>query len=153
MSEQVSVKRHIAASADSLYDLVSDLPRMGEWSNENTGGKWVGKGAAGQVGSRFKGTNRNGRHGWTTTSTVVAANPAQQFAFDVTTGPVKISRWAYLFESHDDGTTTVTETWTDHRPSLLVKPTGMLSGVKDRVAFSRAGMERTLEALAATAES
>ena len=28
----------------AVYDLVSDLPRMGEWSPENIGGEWQGGG-------------------------------------------------------------------------------------------------------------
>jgi hypothetical protein len=48
MPEQIHVERTIRADAGELYDLVSDLPRMGEWSPENTGGRWV-NGAAGPV--------------------------------------------------------------------------------------------------------
>ena len=48
------------ADAIELYDLVSDLPRMGEWSPENTGGKWVNGAAGPVVGARFKGSNKSG---------------------------------------------------------------------------------------------
>ena len=66
--EEVSVT--IAAPAERLYDLISDLPRMGEWSPENCGGKWV-KGATGPVvGARFRGHNRKGWRRWTTLVTV-----------------------------------------------------------------------------------
>ena len=41
----------IAADPGALYDLVSDLCRMGEWSPEATGGRWVG-GATGRSGRR-----------------------------------------------------------------------------------------------------
>ena len=30
----------IQASPEAVYDLVSVLPRMGEWSPENIGGEW-----------------------------------------------------------------------------------------------------------------
>ena len=38
----IEVSETVTAKADRLYELVSDLPRMGEWSPENTGGKWLG---------------------------------------------------------------------------------------------------------------
>jgi Polyketide cyclase / dehydrase and lipid transport len=37
----VEASRHFDASPEVLYEMVSDLPRMGEWSPENTGGRWV----------------------------------------------------------------------------------------------------------------
>jgi hypothetical protein len=36
----------IHASPEAVYDLVSDLPRMGEWSPENIGGEWQNSGVA-----------------------------------------------------------------------------------------------------------
>ena len=38
MHREASIE--INASPDAVYDLVSDLPRMGEWSSENIGGEW-----------------------------------------------------------------------------------------------------------------
>ena len=35
----------INASPETVYDLVSDLARMGEWSPENIGGEWQGGGS------------------------------------------------------------------------------------------------------------
>ena len=64
MRHQIEVSRVVSASPERVYELVSDLPRMGEWSPENTGGKWV-KGATGPaVGALFEGTNRLGKKKW-----------------------------------------------------------------------------------------
>ena len=46
MAHHVEVTKVIAAAPERVYELVSDLPRMGEWSPENTGGTWI-KGAKG----------------------------------------------------------------------------------------------------------
>jgi Polyketide cyclase / dehydrase and lipid transport len=43
----------IQASPEAVYDLVSDLPRMGEWSPENIGGEWQGGVCRLQGTSRF----------------------------------------------------------------------------------------------------
>src|SRR6266508_5653038 len=57
MHREASIE--INASPEAVYALVSDLPRMGEWSPENIGGEWQG-GGRGQVGDRFLGHNRAG---------------------------------------------------------------------------------------------
>jgi uncharacterized protein YndB with AHSA1/START domain len=153
MTANLSVTRDIAASPAKVWAMISDLPRMGEWSPENTGGKWV-RGATGPaVGARFVGSNRNGKKAWTTTCTVSECEPARSFAFDVDIGPIKVARWEYKIEPLADGGCRVTETWSDRRGWLAKKLGGPASGVTDRVNHNRAGMEETLRRLsdAATA--
>jgi hypothetical protein len=148
MSHQVEVSKVIAATPDQLYALVSDLCRMGEWSPENTGGKWV-KGATGPaVGAKFEGTNQLGKKKWKTLSTVAIAEPAREFAFDVTAAGMKVARWGCRLEAVDGGTK-VTQYWDDHRNAVIAKMTGLALGVKDRAVHNTAGMEQTLERLAA----
>ena len=53
---QVRVSVSVAAAPVDVYAVVSDLPRSGEWSAECQGGTWV-EGAAGEVGSVFRGVN------------------------------------------------------------------------------------------------
>src|SRR5262245_39585341 len=55
MHREASIE--INASPEAVYDLVSDLPRMGEWSPENIGGEWQGD-STGKVGDRYIGHNR-----------------------------------------------------------------------------------------------
>ena len=55
MHREASIEIH--TSPEAVYDLVSDLPRMGEWSPENIGGEWQG-GGSGNVGDRYIGHNR-----------------------------------------------------------------------------------------------
>ena len=138
----------IAASPEALYALVSDLPRMGEWSPENNGGRWL-KGATGPgVGAKFKGKNSRGWRRWQTLVTVVTADPGREFTFDVTSTGLRVARWGYRFATVEGGTE-VTEYWTDHRSPVVAKITGVMVGVADRTAHNRTSMERTLERLAA----
>ncbi len=151
MTKQVSVERTIRADAGRLYDLVTDLPRMGEWSPENTGGKWV-KGATGPVvGAHFKGSNRSGWHRWSTDVVVTVAEPGEHFSFDVTLGPFKVANWDYRFEQRGDKTSVV-ETWTDHRLALFGNVASLIVGVRDRPGRNRQNMEATLAKLAAAVE-
>jgi uncharacterized protein YndB with AHSA1/START domain len=146
------VSADIAAPAEKVWQLVSDLPRMGEWSPENTGGRWLGEATGPAVGARFRGTNRKGLRRWSTTCTVTAADEGKKFSFDVTYGPLAISTWDYTFDSNAGGTA-VTEEWTDRRPAWMKIMSVPVMGVADRAAHNRAGMEQTLARLKSAAES
>jgi len=150
MSNVISVSRVIAAPADQLYAMVSDLPRMGEWSPENTGGSWKGGATGPAVGAKFEGTNRNGKKAWSTVCAVSEATPGTTFAFEVAAVGLKVAGWRYDFEAVDGGTK-VTETWTDRRNGLVKFLGKPLSGVADRASHNRASMEQTLERLATAA--
>lgn len=150
-ASRVEVSRSIESDPATLYDLVSNVTNMGRWSPETTGCTWL-KGATGPaVGARFRGSNRAGWRRWSTTSTVVAADPGRRFSFEVQVGPLPISRWTYEFEAEGSGTR-VTEIWEDRRPAFLHKPMAVLMSVPDRPGQNRAGMEATLDALKADVE-
>jgi Polyketide cyclase / dehydrase and lipid transport len=152
MTEQIRVERTIHGEARDLYDLVSDLPRMGEWSPENTGGRWVNGAAGPVVGARFKGSNRKGWAKWSTDVVVTVAEPGERFSFDVTRGPLRIANWDYTFDQQGSKTLVV-ETWTDHRVAVFGTIVGWFIGVTDRPDRNRQGMVMTLSKLAAAVES
>jgi hypothetical protein len=148
----VTVEREIKAPAQELWAMVSDLTRMGEWSPEAVGAKWL-KGASGPaVGVRFSGKNRKGWRRWSTVGEITECDPGKAFAFDVSAGPFKVARWSYRFEPTTDGTKVV-EQWDDTRTGPWMSVAGKLaSGVGDRATHNRAGMEETLANLAKAAE-
>jgi hypothetical protein len=147
----IEVQETVKAAPTVLYGMVSDLPRMGEWSPENTGGKWLGDAAGPAVGAKFRGTNRNGLLFWMTTVTVAAADAPARFTFDVDVMGVPISTWDYTFADGPDGCV-VTERWTDRRPRWM-KVSSVVTGVRDRTAHNRRNMQETLARLKAAAES
>jgi ribosome-associated toxin RatA of RatAB toxin-antitoxin module len=147
----VEVTETVKAPPQQLYDLVSDLPRMGEWSPENTGGKWLGRATSAAVGAKFRGTNRNGLAVWMTSVTVTAADAGRRFAFDVDVFGVPISTWAYTFADSGDGCD-VTESWTDRRPRWM-RVSSIATGVRDRNRHNRRNMQETLSKLKAAAEA
>ena len=149
----IEVSRVIAAPPDVLYDIVSDLPRMGELSPENTGGIWLDDASGPAVGAKFRGTNSDHKKKhWATVATIDEADRGRAFSFRVAVGPIKISRWAYTFEPVDDGTR-VTESWTDMRGWFAKKLGSMASGVNDRPEFNRESIEATLTNLARAARA
>ncbi len=102
ISETVVVR----ASAQQLYDLVSDVTRMGEFSPICVA-CWWDEGSGPTVGSWFTGRNQTPDRTWETRSQVVVAAPAQEFAFVVGDGFV---RWGYTFAPTEGGVA-VTESW------------------------------------------
>ncbi len=148
----IVVSRHMAAAPDAVFGMISDLPRMGEWSPECTGGTWSGGASGPAVGAKFKGTNTNGKKQWSTSVTVAVCDAPTSFVFDVNAVGMSIARWQYDIVADGDGCT-VTESWTDKRNRVAKLFGGPASGVTDREAHNRAGMEKTLEGLAAAAEA
>ena len=66
MADEVSVSREIAAPAEQVWAMVSDVTRMGEWSPEAEGATWLGDASGAAPGARFRGTNRHGTKTWST---------------------------------------------------------------------------------------
>jgi hypothetical protein len=150
MADRVSVTTEIPASADVVYAMVADLPRMGEWSPENDGASWLGGATGAAPGVRFQGVNSAGRKRWSTAGVVVDAVPARVLSFRVTALGLRVALWTYRFEATPSGCV-VTETWDDERGALVTFLGRMVTGVGDRSAHNRAGMEETLRNLRAAA--
>ena len=152
MTTDTTVSRStvVAAPAERVWALVSDLPGMGALSPEAEGGRWRDGGP--HVGAVFAGRNRRGARRWSTRSTVVDCVPGRSFAFDVTSAGLRVARWAYHLEPVEGGTR-VTETWTDQRGRLVKAAGALLTGVGDRETHNAAGIEATLAALKERAEA
>jgi len=148
----VSIDRIIRAKPSEVWALVSDPTRMGDWSPENIGAKWVGGASGPSVGAKFRGSNSNGRVGWKTTCTVTECQADEHFAFDVKSGPLPIATWGYRLEAVDGGTK-VTEYYDRKEPEVLERLGSKILGIDDRSEHNRAGMIATLDAMAAELEA
>jgi len=146
----VAVTREAAVPPDRVYELISDVTRMGEWSPETTACVWLGGATGPEVGARFRGRNQIGWRRWSTTCTVSAADPARRFAFRVTSGPLRVAEWSFDIEPTPDGCR-VTESFTDQRGWLIRTGGALLTGVKDRPDHNRSTMVTTLDNLTAAA--
>ncbi|MEJ7585270.1 MAG: SRPBCC family protein [Acidimicrobiales bacterium] len=96
----------IAATPETVYDLVADVTNMGRWSPETYRCQWLDGESGAREGARFKGWNRQ-KVGplplqWSTTCTVASAERPDEFAFDVRQSG---ARWTYRFEPGADGGT------------------------------------------------
>ncbi|MFJ6303287.1 SRPBCC family protein [Arthrobacter sp. KFRI-F3372] len=109
---QNSIRHHqesvtVKASAEALYDLVSDITRTGEWCPVCTSCWWVDQDSAGQPGAWFTGRNELPSRSWETRSQVVAAERGRESAWVV---GGRFVRWGFALAPAGDGTT-LTESW------------------------------------------
>ncbi len=144
---------NVRAAPETLWAMVTDVTRMGDWSPENERGEWLDGATGPVVGARFKGYNRRGRSKWSTTCEVTEAEPGRSFVF-VTGGTGKPGTWwRYRFEPVDGGTL-VTESFEMRKAlgagaRLLTRAT---TGVTDRRGDMEEGIRTTLAALKQAAE-
>ena len=142
----------ISRSPEDLYDMVSDVTRMGEWSPVCRA-CWWDDGESARVGAWFTGRNELPERTWETRSEVVAADPGREFAFVV--GGTFV-RWGYTFAAVDGGTE-VTESW-EFLPggaAMFEQRFGADADAQlaNRAELARSGIPATLAALKATAEA
>lgn len=148
---QVARSVDVDAPAELVWALVSDLPRMGDYSPENTGGRWV-RGGGPVTGAVFRGTNRREyARRWVTWAYVTQADPGRVFEFRVGAGPVTTAVWSFRIEPTERGCR-LTETWQDRRSPLVAKLGDFLSGEPDRAGYTVRSIDQTLAALKAAAE-
>jgi hypothetical protein len=147
---------HVNVPPEKLYELVSDVTRMGEWSPETVRCRWLDGATGPAVGARFQGTNRRGFIRWSTKPRVVAAEPGREFAFvvNLVIFQREMTKWRYQFERTADGGTDVTESFEmmNDLPWYISFSERRLMGIEDRKADLEAGMQRTLERIKAVVE-
>jgi hypothetical protein len=150
-SHQESV--HVQATAEALYDLVSDIRRTGEWSPVCTACWWDDDARAGTAGAWFTGRNELPDRTWETRSQVAVAERGREFAWVVGGNLV---RWAFSFAPAGTGTT-LTESW-DFLPDGIARfeqryGDEAAAQIADRTRQAFEGIPTTLAAITRIAES
>ena len=147
-----SVTVTVDAPADRIYDLVADLPRMGDWSNECARVEWTNGAIAAAPNATFIGHNHTGPRGlikWSRRGRVLAAERGRELAFITEEGGREGVVWRYRFEPRGEQTV-VTE-------SYEVRWIPMWARVVDVPGNRHAGllktMRHTLEQLKTAAEA
>jgi hypothetical protein len=142
----------VDASPDTIYDLVAEMTRMGEWSPETAQVEWIEGSTGPGVGARFVGHNVTGPFHvmkWSRKGTVLAADRGREFAFATEEGGREGVVWRYRFEPVDGGTR-VTESyeveWIPLWARIVDAPTNRAKQLRD-------GMRHTLGQLKTAAEA
>jgi Polyketide cyclase / dehydrase and lipid transport len=145
----VTVSADIPAPPKVVFDLITDITRMGEWSPETVKAVWIGDATRAAEGARFKGTNRIGSMKWSTKPTITSVVAGRLFEFKV---PGKSgATWRYELSPTDRGTH-VTESVRQARPSPRpIRFMQKRAGVTNRNAHLRDAMHITLQRLGVAA--
>lgn len=151
MAETIRISRDITASPEDVYAAISDVTRMGEWSEECYPCEWHEGFGGPQAGATFDGHNRHGTQEWTTQGKIIEAVPGRAFAFECSMRGFHYSTWGYSIEPAEGGCR-VTEWCDDLRPESALEFSKRVSGVADRAARNRQTMSLTLDRLAAALE-
>ena len=104
MTGEVTV--HIEASPAQVWDLVSDVTRIGEFSPETFEARWTRGSTGPAVGATFKGhVKRNGvGPTYWTGCQVTRCEPERVFEFSVGSDKVTVNNWGYRLEPDATGT-------------------------------------------------
>jgi len=147
-----SVTVHMEAPPTAVWDLVSDVTRIGRYSPETFEAEWLDGAAGPAVGARFRGhVKRNGIGPvYWTTCTVQECEPGRAFTFGVGPGDQPLSVWGYEMEAAGGGTD-VTETFRLAETRLLRLYWSLLGWARGRT--NRNDMRTTLERIKAEVEA
>jgi hypothetical protein len=146
------VSLHMAAPPAVVWDLVSDVTRIGEFSPETFEARWIRGSSGPEEGAQFKGHVRRNGVGPTywTLCTVTACEPERVFEFAVGNEAVTANNWGYRLEPEGTGTR-VTE-YFRIEPNLLMRAYWLALGPL-RGRTNEKGMRTTLERMKAVVES
>ena len=147
-----SITVHVAAPADRIWPLVSDVARIGEFSPETFEAEWLDGATGPAVGARFRGhVKRNGRRPtYWTTCRVTRCEPQGAFAFAVIVRGKVVNTWAYELRPNGGGTD-VTESF-ELTNTVPLRVYWALAG-RWRRKTNQDGMCTTLERIKAVVES
>jgi len=146
---------YIEAPPEKVYELISDVTRVGEWSPECRRCEWLDGATGPAVGVRFRGHNGHKWIRWGVTAKITEAEPGKVFAFATQPFvPINKSRqtlWRYELKATDSGTTLI-----ESFHALWVIPMVVLltfGGKKARQAQLDRNLETSLARIKAAAEA
>ena len=141
----------MAAPPERVWDLVSDVTRIGEFSPETFEAEWL-EGATGPaVGAKFRGhVKRNGKGPiYWITCTVMVSEPGREFTFGTGPSDQPLNVWSYRLQPNGDGTD-VTESFALANKVFLRVYWALLGWARGKTNHN--GMRTTLERMKAVVE-
>jgi hypothetical protein len=149
LGDEVSV--WMDAPPAEVWDLVTDVTRIGEFSPETFEARWARGSTGPEVGAYFKGHVKRNGVGPTYWSLcrVTACEPEEVFEFAVGPDEINVNNWGYRLEPRDGGTL-VTE-YFRLGSNLPTRAYWLLLGPLRR-RTNKAGMRTTLERMKAVVE-
>lgn len=146
-----SVTLHMEAGPDVVWDLVSDVTRIGEFSPETFEARWTRGSTGPAVGAYFKGHVRRNEVGpvYWTRCRVTECEPGRDFGFVVEAGGRDVNHWRFQLRPTPTGTE-VTESFELASVGVLKLYWALLGRLRGRT--NERGMRQTLERIREIAE-
>jgi hypothetical protein len=150
---RAAVTVHMDAEPRAVWDLISDITRMGEYSPEVVEAEWLDGATGPAVGARYRGHVK--RNEWWpvlywTTCRVTECVPGEVFEFAVVMRDRPVNTWRYELAPAAGGGTDVTESY-DLGDNLFTKVWRPLGGfLRDK--RNQRDMRTTLERVREVAE-
>ncbi len=148
------VSTDVAADPGHVYDLVSDVTRIGEWSPECHAAAWLDERRS--VGARFRGQNRWGANRWARICEVTADEPGRRFAYRTVPGrrhgpSSDSSVWGFEIEPTPSGCRLTQFVLPTHPPARWFRP--FIRRFMGHHLDMRDHMTATIAAIRSTAEA
>jgi hypothetical protein len=148
-----AVTLHIEAEPLRVWDLVSDITKMGRYSPEVFEAEWLGGATGPAVGARYRGhvkRNEKGPIYWTVCE-ITECVPGEVFEFAVVMRDKPVNTWRYEFAATEGGGTDATESFRlpDNIFTKIWRPLGGFL----REERNKRDMLRTLERVKEAAEA
>jgi uncharacterized protein YndB with AHSA1/START domain len=115
------VQVQLEATVQQVWEVISDVTRIGEWSHECCSARWLGDAAGPVPGARFRGRNRAGLARWARTCEIVGVDPPRELVWR--TVPTLLfpdsTEWRIELEPREGGTQ-ITQSFTVLRAPWLL---------------------------------
>ena len=142
----------MAASAEQIWEVITDIANIGQYSPETFEAEWLDGAAGPALGAKFRGHVRRNEIGpvYWTTCRVTACEPGREFGFEVLVGDRAVNNWHYRL-TPSQGSTDVTESF-QLNASPLMSLYSVFGGQLRRRRNLR-DMRKTLERIKAVVET
>lgn len=99
-----TVHADLPATPEQVWQVLTDVPRIGEWSHECHTAKWLDGADQAAVGARFRGTSKARFARWSRPCTITALDTDQCFTYRTSGGIQRdATEWIFTLEPTDDG--------------------------------------------------
>ena len=153
----VEAEIFVKAPPQRVWELVTDIVLVGEWSPEYDGGTWLDGATGAMLGARFSGRNHRRDREWETISTVVEAEPGKSFAWAVGDPNNAAATWRFDLTAEENGTRVRQRVQLGPGPSGFTRRIEELPDRREEVIAARTSehrhnMQATLDGLKSAAE-
>jgi uncharacterized protein YndB with AHSA1/START domain len=138
----------IDASPEVVWNLITNVTRMAEWSPECIRAEWVDGASAPKVGAEFHGYNRLGNVEWDMRCVITTCEPVRHFAFSVPPESPVATLWHFELTPIANGTR-LTESF----DAPIINVDGSVGNYPERCEMLIEGARTTLQNIKTAAEA